>query len=336
MPATPYGFRIVGPLSESRRWVNARAAFAGYAACDPKAEIAQEAYLSAFCFDDDFRRYLDERGSVRGLTGPCGAPIIWFDIDRDGALDVALQDARRLAAGILDRYRDLDDDDLLLFFSGAKGFHAGVPTTWLPAPSTTFNLVARRFAEQLAARIGVRIDSAVYDKVRAFRAPNSKHPKTGLFKRRLSLDELLNLSADAIRQRAVEPVPFDIPSPKASCGQAAGDWNEAAKSVEHANAQRSARRTTAAGRGAGHRLQRETLDFIRAGAPDGERAVRLFRAAANLREFSCPSELAHALLTNAGLDSGLPPSEVKRQIDSGLAHAARQWHESPEQGESQA
>jgi hypothetical protein len=67
-----------------------------------------------------------------------------------------------------------------------------------------------------------------------------------------------------------------------------------------------------------------TLDFIRDGASAGERAMRLFRAAANLAEFDCPPDLAHALLNEAALDSGFTPSEVKRQIECGLVHARRQ------------
>ena len=54
----PYGFRIVGPLWERRRLVEADAAFQAYAECDPKAEVDREAYLSAFRFGDEFRRLL--------------------------------------------------------------------------------------------------------------------------------------------------------------------------------------------------------------------------------------------------------------------------------------
>jgi hypothetical protein len=46
----------------------------------------------------------------------------------------------------------------------------------------------------------------------------------------------------------------------------------------------------------------------------------LFSAAANLAEFGCPPALAHALLTETALDSGLPPNDVRRQIDCGLSH----------------
>ena len=46
----------------------------------------------------------------------------------------------------------------------------------------------------------------------------------------------------------------------------------------------------------------------------------LFSAAANLAEFGCSTELAFALLGEAGLDSGLSPSDVRRQIECGLQH----------------
>ena len=32
-----------------------------------------------------------------------------------------------------------DDDALLLFFSGSKGIHVGLPVTWGPEPSVTFH-----------------------------------------------------------------------------------------------------------------------------------------------------------------------------------------------------
>jgi len=51
----------------------------------------------------------------------------------------------------------------------------------------------------------------------------------------------------------------------------------------------------------------------------------LFSAAANLAELGCPPALAHELLTEAGRDAGLSPSEVRRQIDCGLRHRGRDW-----------
>jgi hypothetical protein len=313
-----YGYRIVGSLSGRRRLADAGAALAGYASCDSKAEVDREAYLSAFWFGIDFRTYLAQTGSTKGFDGPCWAPFIWWDIDNKDDLQAALDGARRLASTILDRYRTLDEDDLSLFFSGEKGFHVGLPLCWDAPPALDFNRVARRFAEGFAQRAGVSLDAGVYDKVRAFRAPNSRHPKTGLHKRRLSLDELMRLSLGAIRRLAIQAEPFGLPAPAATCEQAAADWQAAVTAICQ-QAEDKARRRAAVAEGT-PKLNRQTLDFLRDGADIGDRHRLLFSAAANLAEFGCPPALAHALLTETALDSGLSPSDVRRQIDCGLQH----------------
>src|SRR5262245_47784419 len=118
-----YGFRVRGSPTNRRRLVDAGAALTGYATCDKRAEVEHEGYLSVYTFGGEFRRHLEEMGSTKGYDGPCWAPFIPWDIDREGNLDAALRDAGRLAAGLLERYRTLNEDDLLLFFSGSKGAH---------------------------------------------------------------------------------------------------------------------------------------------------------------------------------------------------------------------
>jgi hypothetical protein len=317
MTSTPYGFRVVGSPFNERRLTDWQRAFAGYAACDELADVGREAYLSAFTFGADFRRHLETTGSTKGYNGLCGSPWLWWDVDREGDLERATSDARRLAATLVDRYR-LDGGELLLFLSGAKGYHLGAPLSLCgsPAPSVVFHATARRLAERLADLCGFDIDGGVYDKVRLFRAPNSRHPRTGLHKRRLAYDELLNLRTDAILRLAAEPAPFDLPTPPAPNSQAVADWQAAAGEVEQAATARRERQANGTGAG---RLNRSTLAFIRDGAGTGDRHRLLFSAAANLAELNCPPALAHELLTEAALDSGLPPSEVRRQIDCGLA-----------------
>jgi hypothetical protein len=209
-----------------------------------------------------------------------------------------------------------------LFFSGKKGAHVGLPVTWGPAPSVTFHRTARRFAEALAAEAGVAIDTGVYDKVRLFRAPNSRHPSTGLHKRRLTLDGLLHLDAGRIRQMAAAPEPFGLPVLTAADPHAAADWQGALQAVEREREGKAQRQAATNG---APRLNRATLDFIREGAEEPNRHRLLFSAAANLAEFGCSpgsfALLAHALLTPAALDSGLSPADVRRQIDCGLKHA---------------
>jgi hypothetical protein len=247
--------------------VDAAAAFAGYASCDGRADVHREAYLSAFVFDSDFKQLLESTGSTAGFAGACWAPFLWFDVDREDNLDAALTDARRLTGYLLENYRPLDDDDLLLFFSGSKGFHVGLTTLWQPKPSTVFNVVARSFCEAVAAAASVIIDSGVYDKVRPFRAPNSRHPKTGRHKRRLSLDELMHLSLDGILQLAEQPEPFALPPPTGTDDQGAQDWQAAVQMVQQGSEGKAQRRAAVAN--GTPTLNRLTLEFIREGATRG-------------------------------------------------------------------
>lgn len=314
--ATPYGFRIVGPCTNDRRLIDWPSAFVAYAQCDERATPNREAYLSAFCFGDDFRKHLTSTGTTKGYTGECRADWLWFDIDRDD-LDAATNDARRLAAGLCERFA-IVGDDLLVFFSGGKGFHIGLPLSIcnLPSASATFHRTCRRFAEAIAVSSNVVIDLGVYDAVRAFRAPNSKHPKTGRYKRFVTFDELLGLKAARIIELAAEPLPFDIPQAPKANPQAIRDWSAAVACVtEQQQAAQLKREGTPP-----DRLNRATLKFIAEGASVGDRHRALFSAAANLAEFGCSFALAWSLLSESALDSGLSPSEARRQIECGLMH----------------
>ena len=165
-----YGFRIVGGIWERRRPVDAAAALTGYCSCDGRAEVEREGYLSAFQFGDDFRQLLESSDSVSGFDGVCWSPWHWFDIDAAGDLDRAAMNARRLCKSLIERYR-LTYDMLLVFFSGSKGFHVGLPTAlWSPEPSPSFHKTARQFAERIAEAAGVMIDRGVYNAVQPFRA----------------------------------------------------------------------------------------------------------------------------------------------------------------------
>lgn len=317
----PYGFRIVGNCTGERRLVDWQVAFAAYCQCDSRAEVEREAYLSAFTFPGEFREHLAATRTTKGYVGHCGAWWLWFDIDADGDLERATAHARRLSAGVVERYA-IDGDALLMFFSGSKGFHVGLPLSVAdsPEPSAEFHKVTRRLATGIAERLQVTIDTGVFDKVRIFRAPNSRHAKTGLHKRRLAFDELLGLKLDAVLRLAETPEPFDLSGSLPANTQAVADWKEAAEAVATEEAalaeRRAALRLT---NGADARLNRLTREFIVGGALQGDRHRLLYSAAANLAEFGCPPALAQELLTESALDSGLPPNEVRRQIDCGLS-----------------
>jgi hypothetical protein len=314
--AASFGFRIVGPCTNVRRLIDWPSAFVAYSQCDERAECESEAYLSAFTFGNAFRGHLTRHGTTKGYAGGCWAPWLWFDIDRDD-IDLATHDARRLSSCLIDRFA-IAGDALLAFYSGAKGFHIGIPTSlWKPEPSNSFHACCRRFAESVAVAAGVAIDLGVYDRVRAFRAPNSRHPKTGRFKRSLSLDELMHLRSSRIIELADSPEPFEIPDPPATDQKAVQLWNDAVIMVDAQHTIATQRRCNG---NSPTSLNRSTLEFIRDGATAGDRHRLLFSAAANLAELGCTLDLALALLSESALDSGLAPSEVRRQIECGLKY----------------
>jgi hypothetical protein len=257
MMPTPFAFRVLGVVSNARQLVDYGAAFAAYCHADPAARPEIPAYLSAFTYPAEFRRHLESTGLTRDYRGPVGVPSVKWDIDWDN-LAADLRDARRLASFMVDRYR-LDADDLLTGFSGSKGFHVELPVGWTVEPSPDANMTCRVFAERAANEIGVVIDSGVYDKVRPFRAWNTRHPKTGLHKIRIDLHDLLLSSMESITRRAVGPIPFDPPSPVLSASFAT-DWEMEARVARRQVEKRPPRQAGPNNAGSLNALTRQLID----------------------------------------------------------------------------
>ena len=313
-----FGFRALSRDGE-RKLTDGRTAFRAHVEADPRAMTAGECYLSHFVFSDEFRTHLATTGSTAGYTGPTWLQWLVFDIDVDGDIDEALRQARRLAAWLVDRFR-LEPDELIFFYSGSKGFHVLIPSSlWDGQPAASFHEYARRFAETLAINADVKIDSGIYARVNLLRAANSKHRKTGRYKVQLRYDELLNLKPEAIFEIAAEPREGWIPEPVGVNSEAAETWREIVKLVDDANEVSTERRSS---NGAA-KLNPTTRAVLVEGSFVGDRHRELFSAAANLAEFASVDELAFALLTPCGLNSGLTRSDVQRQIACGLKHGGR-------------
>jgi len=322
----PHGFRIVGPCTADRRRVDATRAFQAYCACDARAGVEQEAYLSAFQLDAGFAEHLARTGSPAGFTGSTWAPFVWLDVDRDeaaGGIARALTDTKRLVDTLDERF-GVPRDVLVPFVSGGKGFHLGIPTTlWAPPASASFHAVARQFAETIAAAAGVAVDTGVFDRVRAFRAPNSRHPRTGLHKRFVPVEILDTVTAAGVLGMARTPDPFDVPGTDgvASADMLVAVWDAAGRAVAaNATAAEQRRQEVASGQRA-VTLNRKTREFLNGEVEVGERHPRLYSAAANLAELGCPLPALVALLTEPALDTGLPPKDVARAIENGHAAA---------------
>jgi hypothetical protein len=277
---------------------------------DPEAE----AYLSLYHYlAGPYCAHFKAAGySPRGYAGPAACRYLLFDIDRAGDLGAALAGARTLARFLAGRYGPKLDDGLAAYFSGSKGFHlvAELLPGWTPA--LTVPATCKRLALLIAARAGVRIDTSCYDHQRLVRLPNSRHPATGLYKRFLSLEELFALDAGRIRELARHPAGFPVPASGEHIQELEDDWLTAA--------------TLAPGHvtpsGSGHPVVPKFVrDFIGfSDVQDPGRAVTLFRCAASLAEAGTPASVVSGLLEEPALKTGLEPSEVRRQIATGIEH----------------
>ncbi len=310
--AFPYGFRVAGGPHEPRRLVTWRKAWAAHCAGDA---APGEAYLSAWCYGPDLLAHLKQTGGVAGYAGPCWADWIPLDLDGAGADPVADALGRTCALLVWLESQGARLDALSCWFSGGKGFHVLLPNTGLATgPGPNFRAAARAFVDRIGRESGSAPDLAIYDAVRILRAPNTRHPKTGLFKVPIPADDLMRISADGVRRLAAEPRPGDVPEPGLWCDWTLGGlWGTVEAAAD------TARTAAPADPGARVDLNRATLDFIREGAPPGEREQRLFQAAANLGEFGADERLAAALLLPAALDCGLAPGEARRAVACGLA-----------------
>ena len=99
-----------------------------------------------------------------------------------------------------------------LYFSGKKGFHIGIPAPLIGLePSSDFPSICRELAVRLARDTG--IDLSIYSHNRLLRIQNTLHTGSGLFKVRLTYEELAEFSVEGIRELAITPRGVSIAAP---------------------------------------------------------------------------------------------------------------------------
>lgn len=322
MNPTPFnvGAFVLGAPTSPRALVRHADLLTAYA--DGALEDEREAYLSHFAFGEEMpAHFAANRNSVAGFVGPCRCRWLVLDIDRADLAD-ALPDARRLVSALYQRYPETVGD-VPVYFSGRKGFHVLVELAHDPPPAVGFPRTARAFAEALAARAEVRIDTSVYDIAHIIRLSNTRHPRTGLFKRFVASESLFQMNPAGILEHAKHPAGDGIPAVRTIPAKLADDWREAEAATARAARARAERRGACAGT-SDPRAPRYFLDLLRFGVDEGERHQTLFRCAAWLSEQGAPPSLVAALLTEPGRDVGLAPRDVDRQIACGIEHARRQ------------
>lgn len=332
-------FRCVGSIGARRTIVDWLESYITAAVCPGGGLAGDVVFLSAFTYDaaiDDHQAANDRvardrgeapKGSLKDFDGACYAPLLTFDTDcRDehGEPDPAgcQHAAVELVVALLEL--GVPPEAVTVFFSGSKGFHVTIPSMIAAAlPSCDFHAVAKEFCTLVADRAGVVIDESLYRKLQPLRAPNSRHEKTGLYKVRLTLDELIDLPFEMIRCLARQPRAFEPTTGVCEpVPELASLWQQG-KAAARADV---ARRIGAAGVGddpAG--ISRTTWDYLFHGARPGSRAESHFKAAANLADFGSLDELVHALLRRPAALSGLPVGEAEAHVDSALRRAGGGW-----------
>lgn len=139
---------------------------------------------------------------------------LYFDLDSKEDYGQVKADAIRLTI-VLEALFGIKPEDLLIFFSGNKGIHIVVPAAVIGVqPHPHLNEIFKYIATTLSAQLPYQtLDLRVYDRVRLFRLPNSRHSKSGLYKIPISYEELLQYSAERIREMARQPRSWPVKQP---------------------------------------------------------------------------------------------------------------------------
>jgi len=322
-----YGFACIGSKDATRTVIPWAEVYASMAACTDPSVIGKPVFLSMHVFTDDFVTHVRDHktpGSTAGYRGSAYSPLLAFDIDRKDEAgqptpEVAHQDTLSLLVVLLEL--QVPHECISVGFSGLKGFHIEVPSSLCGAmPSGDFPAIAGKFCSMIAAEAGVEIDANLYRILQPLRAPNSRHEVSGLYKVPMTVVEFLDLSPAEMQQLAARPravvPPVLVHDPIPVLAEL---WSHAERLVA-GPPPRSEREIGGGGDDAS--IFAATWEFLFRGAPEGERAVALFRAAANLADFESRDDLIRALLDRGVTRSGLAPTEAAAHIDSALRRAA--------------
>ena len=167
---------------------------------DPAGKV--DTYCTYFRYDKEMVEHYQNTRSVGSFTGSMWSDWLPIDIDSDN-----LEEAKHNLSGLMQNLEayDIDLNTCRFYFSGAKGFHVMIPTDYFQAhPSKDINKRFRKVAIELAK--GLNIDTHIYDKARIFRLPNTINSKTGLYKVELYPFEVMNMTIEEIKKKAVQPV----------------------------------------------------------------------------------------------------------------------------------
>ena len=128
---------------------------------------------------------------------------LYLDFDDKDNFENVRQDALT-ALSVFKIVYKIPETQVKIYYSGNKGVHLIVPAeifgvSPLPYLNGIYKMMAQRIRTFSPNKT---IDLKIYDNKRLFRIPNTRHEKSGLYKIRITFDELKKLNEDSIKELA--------------------------------------------------------------------------------------------------------------------------------------
>ncbi|PLX24664.1 MAG: hypothetical protein C0600_12860 [Ignavibacteria bacterium] len=166
----------------------------------------RECYRSLFLYEQSLKDWTDKTGSVKGYNGDHTSDMFPIDVDFDGNLEAAKDEAERIMGNLTVLY-EVPVEYMRIAFSGSKGFHIVIPIqafTDSPKPQKDFYKVFLGIAHDVLDGFS-GVDFKIYESKRIFRMSNTINAKTGLYKIPLTHHEFRSMSIEEIQELAKEP-----------------------------------------------------------------------------------------------------------------------------------
>lgn len=158
-------------------------------------DINTDYYTSTFFYDEkQLEQFKQKGGSVKGIR-EVKTNFIWWDFDHETNPELARKDALELVKRL--KVVNIKDEAIQVYFSGNKGYNVVLTLNREITPKQVANLALYKFGKDLKT-----LDHSMYDPVQILRVPFTKHPKTGLFKVPLKIEELEDNDTTAIKEYA--------------------------------------------------------------------------------------------------------------------------------------
>lgn len=157
-------------------------------------DTEKDYYASLYYYNPKHYEVFKKTGSIRGIADVYTDTIV-FDFDSKTDLEQTKSDA--LTA--IERLKKfgVKESNVELYFSGNKGFTINVRLNRKITPEEARKIALDKIAGDLKTT-----DTSVYDASQIIRVPGTKHPKSGLYKVPLNIEQLKNSSITEIKSYA--------------------------------------------------------------------------------------------------------------------------------------